>query len=353
MATKAQSYSVKAGLPPGSLIHIGGSEPNKTIISKIEYSAKSISEYNDITIDDLKIRTDDLNTWINITGLADIDVISTIGEQYDINHLVLEDILNTQHRPKIEEFDDYTFFTFKMLRLGKARREITSEQVSIILGKNYVLTFQEVEGDTFDSVRNRLNNQIGKIRTRGADYLLYTLVDTVVDSYFSIIDTLNENIQKLEDQIISNPSNDVLEKIQYYKKDVQFLRKTISPLRDSVGFLCKADTNLIADGTTLYFKDTFDHILHINDSLNEMRDNLTSQLEIFHSNLSDQMNAVMKVLTIIATIFIPLTFIAGIYGMNFKFMPELDWYWGYPSILGIMAIIFISMIYYFKKNNWI
>ena len=165
MATKTQSYSVKAGLPPGSLIHIGRSDPNKTIISKIEYSAENISEYNDITIDDLKIRTDDLNTWINITGLANIDVITIIGKQYDINHLVLEDILNTQHRPKIEEFDDYTFFTFKMLRLGKARREITSEQVSIILGKNYVLTFQEVEGDTFDSVRNRLNNQIGKIRT--------------------------------------------------------------------------------------------------------------------------------------------------------------------------------------------
>ncbi|MFC1527776.1 magnesium/cobalt transporter CorA [Candidatus Neomarinimicrobiota bacterium] len=353
MATKIQSYSVKAGLPPGSLIHIGRSDPNKTIISKIEYSAENISEYNDITIDDLKIRTDDLNTWINITGLANIDVITTIGKQYDINHLVLEDILNTQHRPKIEEFDDYTFFTFKMLRLGKARREITSEQVSIILGKNYVLTFQEVEGDTFDSVRNRLNNQIGKIRTRGADYLLYTLVDTVVDSYFSIIDTLNDNVQKLEDQIISNPSNNALEKIQSYKKDVQFLRKMISPLRDSVGFLCNADTNLIADNTTLYFKDTFDHILHINDSLNEMRDNLTSQLEIFHSNLSDQMNDVMKVLTIIATIFIPLTFIAGIYGMNFKFMPELDWYWGYPAILGIMAIIIISMIYYFKKKNWI
>lgn len=353
MATKAQSYSVKAGLPPGSLIHIGRSDPNKTIISKIEYSAKNISENNDIPIDDLKIQDNDLNTWINITGLANIDVITTIGKQYDINHLVLEDILNTQHRPKIEEFEDYTFFTFKMLRFGKARREITSEQVSIILGKNYVLTFQEVEGDTFDSVRNRLNNQIGKIRTRGADYLLYTLVDTVVDSYFSIIDNLNDNIQKLEDQIISNPSNYALEKIQSYKKDVQFLRKTISPLRDSIGFLCKADTNLIAEGTTLYFKDTFDHILHINDSLNEMRDNLTSQLEIFHSNLSDQMNAVMKVLTIIATIFIPLTFIAGIYGMNFKFMPELDWYWGYPSILGIMAIIFISMIYYFKKKNWI
>jgi magnesium transporter len=350
---KAQSFSDKAGLPPGSLVHIGRSEPNATMISKIEYSADNIKESKDLTTDDLRIRTDDLNTWINITGLADVDVISTVGKNFGINHLVLEDILNTQHRPKIEEFDKYTFFTFKMLHLIKGRKKIASEQISIILGKNYVLTFQEQHGDTFDSVINRLKNQIGKIRTRGSDYLLYALIDTVVDSYFSISDILNDNILKLEDKIISKPSNELLNNIQSYKKDLQFLRKTISPLRDSVSFLCKADNNLIVEGTTLYFKDTFDHILQINDSLNEMRDNLGSQLEIFHSNLSHQMNAVMKVLTIIATIFIPLTFIAGIYGMNFKNMPELDWYWGYPAVLSVMIIIFAAMVFYFKKNKWI
>ena len=350
---KAKSFSDKAGLPPGSLIHIGHSEPNATMISKIEYSANSLKESKDLTTDDLRLYTDDLNTWINITGLADVDVISTIGENFGINHLVLEDILNTQHRPKIEEFDKYTFFTFKMLRLVKGKKKIVSEQISIILGKNYVLTFQEQHGDTFDSVRNRLKNQIGKLRTRGSDYLLYALIDTVVDSYFTISDILNDNIQNLEDKIISKPSEELLINIQTYKKDLRFLRKTISPLRDSVGFLCNSDTNLVAGGTTLYFKDTFDHILQINDSLNEMRDSLGSQLEIFHSNLSHQMNVVMKVLTIIATIFIPLTFIAGIYGMNFKFMPELEWYWGYPTVIGIMVLVFVSMIYYFKKKNWI
>ena len=354
MGNKAQALSAKKGLPPGTLIHVGLSRPRATKITRIEYSQDAISEYKNISASDLKIReSNEIKEWINITGLADIDIISEIGQNYDIHNLVLEDILNTQHRPKIEEFNDYTFFTFKMLHFSSGKKKVISEQVSIILGKNYVLTFQEAEGDTFDSVRNRLNNKVGKIRMRGADYLLYALADTVVDNYFSIIEVLTEDIQHLEDQIISKPSEDLLSKIQHYKKELMLIRKIISPLRDAVGFLCKANTKLIKDDTTVYFKDTYDHILHIEDSINDMRDSLGAQLDIFLSNLSNQMNIVMKVLTIIATIFIPLTFIAGVYGMNFKRMPELDWYWGYPTVLGVMLAIFITMIFYFKRKKWL
>lgn len=354
MENKVQSLSVKRGLPPGTLIHVGRSKPRATKISKIEYSKDSISEHKDISASDLKLRSGNtLKEWINIIGLADINIIEEIGQKYNIHNLVLEDILNTQHRPKIEEFDNFTFFTFKMMRFNTSKKAVIPEQVSIILGSNYVLTFQESEGDTFDSVRNRLNNKVGKIRVKGTDYLLYALIDTVVDNYFSVIEVLSDRIQLLEDKIISNPTEVLLGQIQHYKKELMLIRKIISPLRDSVGFLCKANTNLIADSTNVYFKDTYDHILHIEDSINDMRDSLGGQLDIFLSNLSNQMNVVMKVLTIIATIFIPLTFIAGIYGMNFKRMPELEWYWGYPAVLVFMLIIFVTMIFYFKRKKWL
>lgn len=354
MEKQVKRFSEKAGLPPGTMVHIGKSKPHKTVISKIDFSDDSYKESPEVCLDDIKTNKN-LNhkTWINVNGLRDIEVIEEIGENFGLHKLVLEDVLNTQHRPKIEEFENYTFFTFKLLQLQKGDSGITSEQISIVLGENYVITFQEVEGDTFNSVRERFTNKVGRLRTRGTDYLLYALIDTVIDNYFSITEAFNENIQDLEDQIIEHPTNDLLQDIQNYKKDLLYLRKFASPLRDSVGFLSKANARLIEDDTKIYFNDTLDHIIQINESINEMRDNLASQLDIFLSNLSHQMNAVMKVLTIIATIFIPLTFLAGIYGMNFKFMPELNWYWGYPSILGLMFVIFIAMLIYFKKKNWI
>lgn len=351
---QATSFSEKAGLPPGALIHVGNRSPKETKLSIVEFSDQTVVESKDIDIDRVKYEKNQKNkTWLNVTGLKNIGLISQIGEKYNLHKLVLEDILNTQHRPKIEEFDEYTFFTFKMLQLNKGKRRIVSEQISIILGENYVLTFQEMEGDTFNSVRERLANKIGMLRTRGTDYLLYALIDTVVDNYFTITEVFNENIQELEDQIINKPTDDLLSDIQNYKKDLLFLRQAISPLRDSVGFLSKSNALLIKKETKVYFNDTLDHIIQLTESINEMRDNLSSQLDIFLSNLSHQMNAVMKVLTIIATIFIPLTFIAGIYGMNFKFMPELEWYWSYPIVLGFMGLIFIGMLFYFKKKRWI
>jgi len=352
MEKQVKSFSEKAGLPPGVLVHIGKRKPQKTVISQIEFSDESFNDKKEISIGE--INKDSIHkTWINVNGLSDTELIGKIGEKFGLHKLVLEDVLNTQHRPKIEEFENYTFFTFKLLQQKKDDIGITSEQISIVLGENYVITFQEFKGDTFDSVRERLTNKVGRLRTRGTDYLLYALIDTVIDNYFSITEAFNKNIQELEDQIIERPTDDLLQHIQNYKKDLLYLRKFVSPLRDSVGFLSKANARLIEDDTKIYFNDTLDHIIHLNESINEMRDNLSSQLDIFLSNLSHQMNAVMKVLTIIATIFIPLTFLAGIYGMNFKYMPELNWYWGYPIILGLMLIIFIGMIIYFKKKKWL
>jgi magnesium transporter len=292
-------------------------------------------------------------TWINIDGLHEVDSIEKLGKHFDLHPLVLEDILNTAQRPKVEVFDSYIFVVLKMLYLSEIKREIVFEQVSVVFGPNFVISFQEQKGDVFDPIRDRLENARGRIRKKGADYLAYSLLDTVVDSYFSILENVSEQIVVLEDELMDEPTPATLNRIHGLKREMIFLRKSIWPLREVLSGLQKAESRLIEKSTDIYLRDVYDHTIQVIDTAESMRDMISGMLDIYLSNVSNRMNEVMKVLTIFAAIFIPLTFLAGIYGMNFEFMPELTWRGAYFVILGVMVCIGVVMLAFFKKKKWL
>ena len=285
--------------------------------------------------------------------MHDTNIIAEIGEKYKIHNLLLEDVLDTSHRPKAEEFDEYLFFTLKMLAVDKKKKVITSEQISLVLGKDWLLSFQEKPGDVLDALRTRIKESKGIIRQKKADYLFYSIIDIIVDHYFYVIDYLNDNIEKLEEDVILNPNQNQLNLIQHYKRTLITIRKIIVPLREAVSSLQKFNIKLIEKNTYPYLRDVYEHLIHINDSIDSQRDMLSGIMDLYVSGVSNRMNEVMKVLTIIATIFIPLTFIAGIYGMNFDYMPELHWKYAYFVTLFVMVVIAVAMIFYFKKKKWL
>jgi len=343
----------KAGLPPGSLVHIGSRKAEKTKVSVIDYDESEFIETEYQNIEDcFSLKDKKSSTWINIDGLQNTELIAKLGVHFDLHPLLLEDVLNTQHRPKAEQFDDYIFLTLKMLSISKDKKNITTEQISFILGENWLITFQERSGDVFDSVRDRLRSSLGNLRKTGSDYLLYRLVDTLVDHYFVITDHFDDIIEKLEADVLKNPETKSLQKIQVRKKELVNIRKAIFPVREAISILEK-DTKLFKDGTKRYLRDVYEHIIQLNDTLETQRDLLANIMDLYLSGVSNKMNEVMKVLTIIATIFIPLTFIAGVYGMNFESMPELRWKHGYIGVWILMIVIFAGMIVYFKKKKWL
>ena len=292
-------------------------------------------------------------TWININGLHQLDIIEKIGEHFNVHPLVLEDIVNTGQRPKIEDFVDYIFVTLKMLRYSDEEKETKAEQVSLILGSNFVISFQENEGDVFDPIRQRIEADKGRIRKMGADYLAYALMDAIVDNYFTILEKLGDRIEDFEEELVVNPKPETLQAIHHLKREMIFLRKSVWPLREVINRLERWESSLINKSTAIYFRDVYDHTIQVIDSVETFRDMLSGMLDIYLSSISNRMNEVMKVLTIIATIFIPLTFIAGVYGMNFRFMPELEMPIGYPVILLVMLFIGILMFAYFRKKKWL
>lgn len=352
--TNISKISQKIGLPPGTLIHIGKKRTEKLSIQLFNYDD---ARYEEIDIKDittcLPFKDKPSVTWINIDGIHHVDVIDKIGKQFNLHPLLLEDILNTEHRPKIEDYEDYLFFTLKMLNFDKNIHEINYEQVSFVLGKNYLLSFQETTGDVFDPIRKRIREGKGKVRRKKADYLLYLLIDAVVDNYFIVLEELEERSEILEDSILNNPTEESIEIIQQQKKNILFLRKFIMPLREAVSILIKEESKLIERKTFKYLSDVYDNVLSIIETLETHREIASGLMDIYISALSNKMNLIMKVLTIITTIFIPLTFIAGIYGMNFRFMPELELQWGYPAILLIMALITVVMLVFFKGKKWL
>lgn len=281
------------------------------------------------------------------------DVIEKLGKCFNVHPLTLEDILNTEQRPKAEDFDDYIFIVSKMLYYDEKEHLVRSEQVSIILGPNFLISFQEVEGDVFNSVRERLRKGKGRIRKAASDYLAYALIDAIVDHYFIILENFGEKIESLEDQLVTAPTQETLQSIHNMKREMILFRKQVWPLRELIAKLTKGETPLINESTHVYLRDVYDHTIQIIDTIESFRDILSGMLDIYLSTISNRMNEVMKVLTIIATIFIPLTFIAGIYGMNFKFMPELEWHWGYFLALLVMGIIALVMVFYFWKKEWL
>jgi magnesium transporter len=348
-----KNLSRKAGLPPGSLVHIG-KKTDKVRISIIDYDKTQFNEKTAKKVEEcFPFKKKPTVTWINIDGVHDTEFIEKIGKHFGIHPLVLEDIMNTGQRPKMEDLDDYIFIVLKMLDYDEKRNDIKPEQVSLILGSNFVISFQEREGDIFDPIRERIRNSKGRIRKMGADYLTYALMDAVIDNYFLILERLGESLESLEEKLITNPKPETLHAIHKMKRETIFLRKSVWPLREVISGLERSESSLIKKVTKIYLRDVYDHTIQVIDTVETFRDLVSGMLDTYLSSISNKMNEVMKVLTIIATIFIPLTFIAGIYGMNFEYMPELGWAWGYFMVWIIVVLIALSMALYFRRKGWL
>jgi len=347
-------HSRKAGLPPGTLVHIGEKKTEQIKITLIDYDEQNVQER---VVEKVKecfpFKETPTVTWINIDGLHSIETIEKIGKHFELHPLILEDILNTGQRPKCEDYEKCLFMVLKMLTYNNQSNSIQAEQVSLILGQNFVLSFQEAVGDVFEQIRDRIRNAKGRIRKMSADYLAYALIDAVVDNYFLILEKMGERLESIEEELVTTYTDKTPQQIHGIKRELLFLRKSVWPLREVTNNLEKTESSLILDTTRPYLRDVYDHTIQIIDTVESFRDMVSGMLDIYLSSLSNRMNAVMKVLTIIATIFIPLTFIAGIYGMNFKGMPELEWKWGYPIILIIMVVVGVSMLIYFKRKKWL
>ena len=346
--------SKKRGLPPGSLVYTGEKKIDNVKISVIDYDQNNIQEKE---VKDIKecfpFKDKPTVTWVNIDGLHDVDVIEKIGNYFEVHPLVLEDILNTDQRPKMENFDKYFFFIVKMLYFDEKLHEVHTEQVSLILGENFVISFQESIGDVFDSIRERIRNSKGRIRIRGTDYLVYALLDAIVDNYFIILEKIGEKVEIMEEDLISNPTPSTLQDIYNLKREMIYLRKSVWPLREVISGLQREESALIQESTDIYLRDLYDHTIQVIDTIETFRDMISGMLDMYMSSVSNKMNEVMKVLTIFAAIFIPLTFVAGIYGMNFDIMPELHWQWGYLMVWIIIICVSLSMIIYFKRKKWL
>ncbi len=352
--------SKPAGLPPGTLMYVGERKVENVRMIYIDYDEHNFDEKQVSAIEDcFAFKTTPTVTWINIDGLHDVEIIEKIGRQFELHPLVLEDILHTGQRPKLEDFDKYIFIVLTMLYYNSDNQTVETEQVSIVLGSNFVISFQERVGDVFDQLRDRLRNAKGRIRKMGPDYLAYSLLDAVVDSYFSILEKMGERIEVLEEELVTEPTEQTLQQIHRLKREMIILRKSVWPLREVISGLQRTESALIAESTSVYLRDVYDHTIQIIDTIESFRDMVSGMVDLYLSSLSNKMNSVMKVLTIIATIFIPLTFIAGIYGMNFNSekspfnMPELNWYWGYPVALLAMTIVAAIMLVYFRKKKWL
>ena len=346
--------SVKSGLPPGTLVHIGDASNKAAHISVIGYSPDGVEERHFEQINEYLQNPCDGNVvWVDVEGVHDIELIRALGEKHSFHPLVLEDIVNTAQRPKIEDYGDYLFIVLRMLH-PTDEGGFNSEQLSIILGPDYLFTFQEgLEGDPFDSVRNRILNGKGKIRDMGADYLAYALIDAVVDGYFSVLEAFGERIVDVEEELTHTPDQRSLHRINVIKKEIIYLRKSVWPLREAISFLERGDSHLLNDATRLYFRDVYDHTVQVIDTVETYRDLLSGMLDLYLSSISNRTNEVMKFLTVIGTIFMPLTFLVGVYGMNFKHLPELEWRNGYFFLWGAMITLSLLMIAYFKKKRWL
>lgn len=346
--------SRKAGMPPGTLVHIGKRASGPVRMTLIDYDAENFQEKEITDLDEcLAFKDSPTVTWLNVDGVHQLDIIRKIGEQISLHPLTLEDIVNTEQRPKLEDFDDYIFVVLRMLYCDPKEKKVRSEQISLLLTKTCVISFQEQQGDVFQAIRERLRNNKGKIRRMGADYLVYALADAIVDNCFAVLETIGERIEIIEDSVTEEPSPKTLKTIHSLKRELALMRKSLWPLREVISQLARGDSPLICDTTNIYLRDVHDHVIQTLDTIETHRDMVSSMFDIYLSSVSNRMNEVMKVLTIFAAIFIPLTFIAAVYGMNFKHMPELDWRLGYPLALGIMAIVAGAMLLFFRRKKWL
>jgi magnesium transporter len=350
----AGKKSKKAGLPPGTLVHVGEEFIEKSRISIFDYDETSCKEREITNISDLEqFRQNQTTTWINVDGIHEVTAVGKLGALFHLHPLVLEDIVNATQRPKIEDAGDYLFIVVKVLDYNDEFDEITLRQLSLILCPTVLISFQEKEGDLFRPVRERLKGDNVRIRKSGADYLAYCLIDTVVDNYFAILEKLSEKMEVLEEELVTNPDRETLQAIHKLKTDMIYLRRSIWPLREVINTMSRGESPLIKESSIPYLRDVYDHTIHAIDTMETFRDIVSGMLDIYLSSVSNRLNEIMKVLTIIATIFIPLTFLSGWYGMNFKDMPELAWRWGYPMVIGVALAMVTAMLIYFKRRTWL
>jgi len=354
MSRIVKKHSSTAGKPPGTLIFVGDKQTDHVEIGVMDYDADGVREHPIEKPEDCRgFLNDSTVTWINIVGLDDTETLGRVGNVFGLHPLVMEDVVHTGQRPKIKDHGDYIFILFKLLRPAAAGSAISVEQVSLIVGKNYVLSFKEVSGDIFGMVRDRIRDGLGRIREAGPDYLAYALLDAVVDHYFLVLEDVGDQIEALQERVFSEIGADVLRDLHRLKSAAVFLRKNIWPLREVAGELERSESLLINDSTSPYLRNVYEHIVQAIDVLEALRDMLSGALEIYLSTSGNRMNEIMKVLTLIATIFIPLTFVAGIYGMNFEHMPELKWRCGYLLVWLVMIGMSAGMWLFFKRRKWL
>ena len=362
MTNLSDKMSKTVGLPPGTIIHIGDKSSEKPKITVIDYDEKDYTEHSLDQIEDCRpYLYKKTVTWINIDGIHDTSLIERAGVVFGLHPLVMEDIVNTTQRPKFEDYEDFLFVVLKMLLLCPEEKKegVWAEQVSIVMTKNYVVTFQEKEGDVFNTIRERLKTAKGRIRKAGADYLAYALMDAITDHYFIILEKLGEEIEDLEDSLVKFSSNSTARQIHSLKREIIYLRKAVWPLRELISGMIRSESEIITKTTQIYLRDLYDHTVQVIDTIETERDIVSGMLDIYLTSLSNRMNEIVKVLTIISTIFIPLTFIAGVYGMNFSTgaspfnMPELNMKYGYLMCIGIMIVVALSMLLFFKRKKWI
>jgi magnesium transporter len=290
--------------------------------------------------------------WLNVDGLHNPDIIDSIGKRFNIHPLVLEDLLNTEQRAKIEDYGEYIYVSIKTLNYTEDIKPLETEHQGILFGKDFVATVGEGDSRLFDRVRERLTNEESRIRRSGADFLAYSLLDAIIDDYFAVLEKLGDEIDSVEDELLQKPDSTVFQKINSLKKNMLYVHKSVWPLREVVDFLENGETELIHDSSHVYIRDLYDHVIQVMDTAETYRDILSGMVDVYLSSMSNRLNEVMKFLTIISTIFIPLSFLAGIYGMNFRYMPELDLRWGYFALLAVMAVIAAFMVYLFKRKKW-
>lgn len=347
-------HSKKSGLPPGSLVFTGEDKTEPVSISVIDYDAETVKAFSVETLSDVQpLRGTPTTTWIDIDGVHDVALLEEVGQRFDIHPLVLEDIANIRQRPKAEVFDDYLFIVLPMHSMNADTGLMESEQMSLLVGPHWLISFKENPGDVFDPIRTRLHEHLGRISSKGSDYLAYTMLDIIVDNYFLVLEAFSDQVETLEEHVLEGEIETIQLQANGLRRELIHLRRTIWPVRELVSLLERSESSLLSKAIRPYLRDVYDHTVQIIDIVESTRDVLSGLMDLYMTSLSNRMNEIMKFLTIIGTIFIPLTFIAGVYGMNFKYMPELDHTYGYPAVWAIMIMIAVGLIFYFKKRKWL
>jgi magnesium transporter len=354
MARFLKNKDASMGKAPGELTFIGEQKLEESLIRVLDYDQETLNErYLEDIKDGIPYKETSTVTWLNIYGMHDTELLQSVGHAFGLHKLVLEDIGHTGQRPKMEDYDEYIFFVLKMMHYDEDEGRVYSEQLSMVLGKTFLLTFQEQPGDVFEPVRERIRKQKGRIRKVGIDYLAYTLLDTIVDNYIFIIERLGEQIEEIETEILENPTHAVLSKINTYKREMNYLRKSIRPVREFMLQLSRIDSDLIQEQTIPFIKDLLDLSNQAVEVIDTYRDMLSDHLNIYNTGVGNKLNEIMKVLTIFSAIFIPLTFIAGVYGTNFEYLPELHYRYSYFIFWGVMVVVALVMLKFFKRRNWL